>query len=249
MTHISQKHGQFRYFDIQLRYPAWGGRKVLDFGGNVGNLLRDPESAIDEADYWCIDVSREALAQGRRDFPRAHWIFYDCYNYCFNPTGRKGLRLPETGQKFDYILAYSVFTHLVPSEMRRLLDDLLAALADDGVLAFSFIDPGLHAWPGEYRGDNFRWRLDSINRDGLKVDTARAARIVKDAPWFILADDAHVWIATERFRTPLDRRPRPFHVYHAPEYIRALYPQAEILPPANREMQHCCIIRKNGFTP
>jgi hypothetical protein len=117
------------------------------------------------------------------------------------------------------------------------------------VLAFSFIDPFLHAWPGEYHGDNFRWRLDWINKDRMRVDTARAARIVKGAPWFILADDAQVWVATERFRTPLDCQGRPFHVYHAPGYIREIYPQSEILPPANREMQHCCVIRKNGPRP
>ena len=81
------------------------------------------------------------------------------------------------------------------------------------------------------------------------MDLERAARIVKGAPWFVLADDAHVWVATERFRTPMDRLARAFHVYHTPSYIRALYPQAEILPPANRETQHCCVIRKNGFAP
>jgi SAM-dependent methyltransferase len=244
VTHISGKHGQFRYFDIQLRFPGWRGRRVLDFGGNVGNLLRDPRCEIAEEDYWCIEACREAVTVGRREFPKAHWIFYDGHNDSFNPIGQKGLPLPETGQRFDFILAYSVFTHIVPSEMRRLVRELHARLADGGVLAFTFIDPFLHSWPGEYAGTNFRWRLDRINRDGPKVDATRAERIVRGAPWFVLADDAEVWVASERVIRPAGSRARAFHVYHTADYMRQLFPSAEILPPANREMQHCCVMRR-----
>lgn len=246
MTHISTKFGQFRYFDAQLRHPQWKGKHVLDFGGNVGNILRAEECTIDEERYWCLDVSRDAIARGRRDRPRALWMFYDRHNDCFNPDGRRGLPLPDLSQRFDYILAYSVFTHIVPSEMRRLVADLVALLNDDGVLAFSFIDPFFHSWPGEYAGDNFRWRLDRINAAGLKVDVALAARTVRGAPWFVLTDDASVWVATERLPVLPWNPGRSFHVYHASEFIAGLYPQAEILPPAHRDMQHCCVMRKNG---
>jgi SAM-dependent methyltransferase len=244
VSHISDKQGQFRYFDIQLRRPDWRGRQVLDFGGNVGNLLRDPGCPIGQEQYTCIDVCRDAVEQGRREFPRARWIFYDCHNECFNPAGRRRLPLPDIRQSFDFILAYSVFTHVVPTEMQRLVRSLQPFLATHGVLAFSFIDPFLHSWPGEYPGNNFRWRLDRINRDGPKVDAARAVRLVADAPWFVLADDAHVWVGSERLITPGGGRARSFHVYHSPGYIRTLYPDAEILPPAHREMQHCCLLRR-----
>ena len=247
MTHISRKCGQFRYFDTQLRHPEWRDKYVLDFGGNIGNILRARESAIDEDRYWCVDVSRDAIAAGRRERPRAHWIFYNRYNECFNPDGRRGLPLPDMGRGFDYILAYSVFTHILPGEMRSLLADLVGLLNDDGVLAFSFIDPFFHSWPGEYPGDNFRWRLDRINKEGLKVDVARAAHIVRGAPWFVLADDVSVWVATERLPALSWNPGRSFHVYHARAYIEGLYPHAHVLPPAHREMQHCCLIRKNGL--
>ena len=246
MTHISTRFGQFRYFDAQLRHPEWKGKSVLDFGGNVGNMLRAADCTIDEERYWCIDVSRDAIARGRRDRPKALWMFYDRYNDCFNPDGRRGLPLPPIARRFDYILAYSVFTHIVPSEMRALLADLMTLLNDDGVLAFSFIDPFFHSWPGEYAGDNFRWRLDRINAAGLKVDATLAARAVRGAPWFVLTDDASVWVETERLPKLPWNRGRSFHVFHASDFIARLYPHAEILPPAERDMQHCCIMRKNG---
>src|ERR687895_1207799 len=63
---ISTRTGQFAYFDRQLQHPDWSGKKVLDFGGNVGNILLDPKCTIEPANYWSIDVSRDAIAEGRR---------------------------------------------------------------------------------------------------------------------------------------------------------------------------------------
>jgi hypothetical protein len=36
---ISTRVTQFAYFDQLLGGPAWKGRKVLDFGGNIGTFL------------------------------------------------------------------------------------------------------------------------------------------------------------------------------------------------------------------
>jgi hypothetical protein len=37
---------------------------------------------------------------------------------------------------------------------------------------------------------------------------------------------------------------RTCHVFHTEGYMKALFPNARVLPPVNNEMQHCCIIRK-----
>ena len=104
MSFVSGKMGQFRYFDQQLGHPDWASKTVLDFGGNSGNLLRDPLASIDPALYWCIDVSPAGIARGQDTFPQAHWIRYDRYNFEFNPRGVKGLEIPDPGQRFDVIL-------------------------------------------------------------------------------------------------------------------------------------------------
>ena len=101
MSFVSGKMGQFRYFDQQLGHFDWAAKTVLDFGGNSGNLLRDPRTPIDPARYWCIDVSPAGLARGQDTFPQAHWILYDRYNFEFNPCGVKGLPIPDAGQRFE----------------------------------------------------------------------------------------------------------------------------------------------------
>ena len=104
MAFISQKQNQFTYFSTQLGERDWRKRDVLDFGGNVGNILRDPNSNIDSKRYWCIDASKEAIECGRGAFPESHWITYDRRCFFFNPEGIPGLPLPRVAQMFDYIV-------------------------------------------------------------------------------------------------------------------------------------------------
>ena len=115
---ISTKLGQFTYFAQQVGEMVWHGKNVLDFGGNIGNILRDPNCTIDEERYWCIDVVRESVEQGRALYPGAHWLFYDRFCFFFNPHGVPGLP-PEIKREFDYIVAYSVFTNTPRSDMPR----------------------------------------------------------------------------------------------------------------------------------
>jgi hypothetical protein len=100
----------FLYFADIIGERDWSNKDVPDFGGNIGGLLRDPTSTIQETRYWCMDIVAEPIEQGRRDYPRAHWQFYDLYNSRFNPYGIEGLDPPQPGQHFDIIAAYVVFT-------------------------------------------------------------------------------------------------------------------------------------------
>ena len=101
---------------------------MLDFGGNIGNMLRDPNSTIDEERYWCIDVVKESIESGKAVFPKAHWVFYDRYCFFFNPHGISRLKLPRLEQPFDYIVAYSVFTNTSRTDMLDLVEQLQGQL-------------------------------------------------------------------------------------------------------------------------
>ncbi len=253
MPHLSQKFGQFAYFDKQLGGPDWREKQVLDFGGNVGNFLK--ESGIDPEKYWCIDVLPEAIAQARREMPEAHWIWYDRYNISFHPQGSKTAPLPDLGRRFDYILAYSVFTHTDVDEMRHIVKSLALLLKPEGLLAFTFIDPHARPWetngaaePQPCPGTNLEWRLARLGASRNHINTV--LQKVKGASWFRLAGEGDVYLENEPIPEPARYEGRQYHVFHTPELMRQRFPSAKILPPVNDEMQHCCILSPplNGTT-
>lgn len=246
MSFVSKKLGQFRYFDQQLGRPVWSGKRVLDFGGNCGSLLTDSRSNIDEDKYWCIDVSRDAIVHGRESFPKAQWIFYNRHNVQFNPKGIKALRIPNTGEEFDFILAYSVFTHTSKAEMIEMVGQLLSFLTETGVLAFTFLDPQWNAFSGDpFPGSNLKWRLQVNKTDNPTMDIDSLLEKSKGAKWLTLVnqelyvdDDGE----NELQDDPADHK--AYIVLGDPEYMKSIFPEAKILTPVAPERHHCCVIRR-----
>jgi SAM-dependent methyltransferase len=259
MSFISSRFGQFTYFDLQLEKPIWRGRTVLDFGGNVGNILKDPGSTIDHDKYWCIDVSKAAIQRGKEVYPQAHWIFYDRYNFAFNPAGVKGLEVPNTGHEFDYILAYSVFSHVSKSEMMELVSQLEDRLGVNGVLAFTFIDPHFNpampdgkTYRGYYDGSNLRQRLERQNKNDPSVDVQPLLERARNSEWGTLVNDDDLYIENENVKHYSVNQKRSFCTFYSAEYMKTLFPDAIVLAPPHSAytpseeavLQHCCVIRK-----
>jgi SAM-dependent methyltransferase len=240
---ISKKTGQFTYFSLQLGDSDWSRKNVLDFGGNIGNMLRDPNSTIDERRYWCLDVNSEAIDAGRASHPNAHWHFYNRNCFFFNPTGVPHLKLPLLQERFDYIVAYSVFTNSSRADMIDLVAQLRRLLKADGRLAFTFIDPYFHSWPGSYHGNNFRWRLERIKNDNSRVDIDALAKAAGNATWFVLVNEDDLYVENEEIKHYAPEQQRSHYVFYTEEYLRSLLPEATFLPPVNREMQHCCVLK------
>jgi len=238
------KYGRFSYFNQQLGFPVWRGNLVLDFGGNEGNLLMDEDCTIDPKDYYCIDVLEEALAEGRKRFPEAHWIHYNRYNCSFNPEGIRDLPAPALGVQFGMILAYSVFTHTTRDDMHALVADLQRYLAPGGTLAFTFIDPHFQPWPDQYPGNNLRWRLEKSHRVNPTVDVDGLLAQSQGADWCALVDGNRLHVNSNGIWHDEARQCLTYNVFYTAEFLQKEFPNGKILPPANREMQHCCLIRK-----
>jgi SAM-dependent methyltransferase len=240
------KLGQFAYFNRQLDYPDWSGKAVLDFGGNSGNLLLNPDCLIRPEDYYCLDVIREAQEDGRRRFPTAHWVHYNRYNCSFNPEGVAALPVPDMGIEFDIILAYSVFTHTGREEMNDLVGQLQTHLAPGGALAFTFIDPHFESWPETYRGNNLKWRLEKARATNPVVDVNSLLEQSRVASWCALVDGAKLYVDGDGVWDAEAETCMTYNVYYTAELIRREFPRATIRPPVNGEMQHCCIIRREA---
>lgn len=245
MAFISKRFGQFTYFDLQLDRPDWSRKDVLDFGGNIGNILRDPNSTIEEAHYWCLDITREAIEQGQKAYPKGHWHFYDRYCYAFNPNGQPHLKIPELSQQFDYIVAYSVFPNTNRTDMMELVKQLKDLLKPTGKLAFTFIDPYYYSWPGQYHGNNLQWRLEQLKQEYPNSDTDRLLTKVGTADWLIIVNEDDLYIESEEIKFYPPEQQKSHYVFHTEKYMKTLFPDATILPPVNGEMQHCCIISRS----
>jgi SAM-dependent methyltransferase len=242
-----RKFGQFRYFDQQLRHPDWTAKTVLDFGGNQGNLLVDSKNRIRPQDYYCVDVIKEAIDEGRRQFPEAHWVHYDHYNCSFNPEGSVDTPIPNLRVGFDFILAYSVFTHTAREEMHDLVDQLRARLKPRGTLAFTFIDPHHMSWPATYPGNNLHWRLESARGKEASVDVADLLEKARGAAWCALVNGTELHVESDA--SDGLRGVMTYHVFYTAEFLQQEFPDAKVLPPLEGEMQGCCLLQRAASAP
>jgi len=221
VTHISVRQTQFSYFDQALGGPAWKGRKILDFGGNVGGFLVGAGNHIEHNDYWCLDVTEAAIEQGHRDFPQAHFVFYNRYSSYFNPNGVSNLPVPALGVGFDIILAFSVFTHTQRDEMIELVEQLRRMLVPQGVLAFTFFDQRDDELLADCKlpsGAYAHWCLVHNNRLYLEPEN----ELCEEEPW--------------------DKPGEGYCSYFTADYLTSLFPGATV-PPFDPDSQHVCILR------
>jgi SAM-dependent methyltransferase len=238
---ISTRQTQFSYFDQLLERPKWKGSKILDFGGNVGTFLRGAGNHVDHDDYWCVDLNLDVVEQGRRTYPRAHFVHYNRYSSQYNPNGVRYLPIPDCGIKFDIILAFSVFTHTDRSEMLELVGSLRSMLASEGVLAFTFWDPHYDrslSDPTLPSGSPVRHYLDSSGTDER----------IQPPQWCVLINDSlYVEPGDELcHQTRVGKPLESYCSFFTPDYIASLFPDATVHPPVSPEWQHCCILKKTG---
>lgn len=240
------KSGQFAYFNRQLDFPEWRGKSVLDFGGNAGYLLMNPDCLIRHGDYYCLDVIREAIENGHDNFPDAHWIHYNRYNCSFNPEGVARLPIPKVGRTFDVILAYSVFTHTGREELNDLVGQLEAQLAPGGTLVFTFIDPHFESRPETYKGNNLRWRLEKVRETNPAVDVEGLMEQSLGADWCALVNGSKLYVNGDGIWKDEAQTCMTYNVYYTAEFMQRELPRATILAPVNGDMQHCCVIQRES---
>jgi SAM-dependent methyltransferase len=235
---VSTRFTQFPYFDELLGRPDWKGKKVLDFGGNVGTFLDSAGGRVAPEDYWCLDLNPAVVEQGRRTHPRAHFVHFNRYGPQYNPGGIRNLPVPNLGVKFDFILAFSVFTHVDLHEMVELVMSLRSMLAPGGALAFTFFEPAYDrslSDPSLPRGTT-GWR--NLGPRGNLPEVRRAK-------WYVVVDD-QLYLEPGEGMCHQKREGKPLENYcsfFTAGLLKAIFPRATIHAPVQREWQHCCILR------
>ncbi|HEX8150553.1 MAG TPA: class I SAM-dependent methyltransferase [Pyrinomonadaceae bacterium] len=249
-TIISTRETQFDYFDQLLGGRDWKGSKILDFGGNVGGFLVSAGDRVNHEDYWCLDLNRQVLRLGSAQFPRAHFRHYNRYSSQYNPDGIRHFPIPDLGLRFDVIMAFSVFTHAHRDEMLELVAQLRERLTPRGVLAFTFTDPGYERTlsdPTLPPGTDVRKMLGWRKAANPALTTEEIEEMVETArrsDWCLLIDE-RLYVEPGAEFSNQEREGKPWESYCSyfkVDYMKALFPEARVLPPVSPEWQHCCIV-------
>ena len=239
---VSTRRTQLAYFDWMLGHPVWKGRKILDFGGNVGTFLESAADDVRPEDYWCIDLNAAVVEQGRLIHPRAHFIHFNRYGPQYNPQGIRNLPIPDCGVKFDVILAFSVFTHVDLYEMVELVGSLRSMLAPDGVLAFTFFEPAYDRSLSDPRLPPGSTILRHLLPPG---ESEIESELPKGAQWGVVIDGRlHVDPGDRLCHQTREGKPlESYCSFFSAELMLSLFPGATVHAPVYWEWQHCCVLR------
>ncbi len=156
--------------------------------------------------------------------------------------------IPELGVEFDFILAYSVFTHIAREEMHDLVGQLRALPLPCGTLALTFLDPHHSSWPATYAGDNLRNGDQNrpVERKPPSMSPAFSNK-ARGAAWCALVDGTELHVESDGIDGL--RQLMTYHVFYAAEFLQQEFPNAKILPPVRSEMQGCCLLRRAASAP
>jgi SAM-dependent methyltransferase len=249
-TIISTRETQFSYFDEVLEGPTWRGSKILDFGGNVGGFLVSAGDRVDHDDYWCLDLNRQVIEMGSRDFPRAHFLHYNRYSSQYNPDGVRYLPVPDLGLRFDVVMAFSVFTHTHPDEMLELVEQLRGMLTPQGALAFTFTDPSYDrslSAPELPSGTDVRKMLEWRQAENPSLEIEEMVETARQSKWCILIDET-LYVEPGAEFSNQEHHGKPWESYcsyFTVDYVKSLFPGAKVFPPVTPEWQHCCVLRND----
>lgn len=137
---------------------------VLDVGCGVGRLpigLIDRVGALQA--YRGIDVNPKAISWCQRHITPSHptyqFILSEAKNARYRPNGQEissaQARLPFENDLFDVIYLYSVFSHMVPHDVRFYLNEFARVLRPSGYIFLTgFIEedvPDMSINPENYR--------------------------------------------------------------------------------------------------
>jgi SAM-dependent methyltransferase len=199
----------------------WTTDKILDFGCNVGNYVSNAGSNITPENYLGIDLNKPSIDRAKINHPKFNFVHYNKWHPSYNPGGIPNLKVKDfVNQKFDVVIAYSVFTHISINQANEEINNLLDILEPGGKLLFtiwsSIMFPHFYQWVYD------RYNIPEIDFSKIKYDTVAYWLNSRD----VVLDQDDINSNHESVRT----------YYQIPKFLK-LFPNAQILgiPPGQHQ--------------
>ena len=149
---MNKKSEQVRQNKIGERYVGWfkelcglkPNENVLDVGCRDGKMAL-PLTKYLKGRYEGFDIGKKEIKFCKKKITSKYSNFnfqvIDLYNGMYNPKGKLKsfeLRFPYKDKSFDFIFLTSVFTHMLPEEVKHYVSEIVRVLKDDGRCLLTF---------------------------------------------------------------------------------------------------------------
>lgn len=159
---------------------------VLDVGCGSGRIALPLTGYLNrEGRYAGFDVSKEATAWCRENISGSHpnfdFTIVDIQNGSYNPKGRyksSDFRFPYPDESFDVVLLASVFTHMLPPDVKHYMSEIGRVLKPGGrsLITFFLLNEESLALIKEGKGSfNFEHEMQGYRTDNLAHPEAAIA--------------------------------------------------------------------------
>jgi ubiquinone/menaquinone biosynthesis C-methylase UbiE len=158
-----------RYFKewAQLQPHA----KVLDIGCGPGRIaIPLTEYITSPGEYHGLDIVEEGITWCQEHispkFPNFHFTQSDIFNKRYNPNGKysaSNYRFPFKDNYFDFIVLTSVFTHMLPEDIKNYLSEISRVLKPGGYCLITYFllnDPSGKLIPPPASSIDFAFEID-----------------------------------------------------------------------------------------
>jgi len=134
--------------DDQLKkinhYKRVDRSNILDYGCGPGRLACCLQLHYNPNYYLGIDVDKNSINWCNKWINNMayEFIHIDAHNERFNPSGKIRPNIPVTSNLFDIVFINSVFSHMMPDDIKYYLSQMVRLLKPDGILYLTaFIEP------------------------------------------------------------------------------------------------------------
>jgi len=146
--------------------------KVLEVGCQYGRLTMPFIKFLnDDGSYYGLEILSEAVDSCKTNiaakYPNFHFIKSNVYNKYYNPDGKikaNQYRFPFDDNSFDLVFLVSVFTHMMPDDVKHYLGEISRILKPKSkcFITYFLLDDDSITWIQSNKSDqkNFKFKND-----------------------------------------------------------------------------------------